>query len=79
MSLEPLASLPIKWRDLDPQIAEQAGRLRQTIASLSTQDAIHLATALDQKVDVFVTNDRPLAKIVRKVLPSKTLAEWCET
>ncbi len=73
VTLEALVSLPIKWRDLDGSVAEQAGRLRQTVVGLKTPDAVHLATALDQKVDVFITNDLPLAKLARRLLPTQTL------
>lgn len=58
-------------------VARQAGILRLSAGSkLKLPDAIHLATALDQKADVFITNDGRLAKIAQPFVPTKTLAEW---
>lgn len=59
----------------DDSLCQAAGKLWRR-HGLKLPDAIHLATALDQKVDVFMTNDLPLAKIACRVLPTKTLAEW---
>lgn len=44
-------------------IAEKAGQLRQTIRSIRTPDALHLATALECGADYFITNDKDLAKL----------------
>ena len=45
------------------EISIIAGRLRSQYRALRTVDALQLATALEQKVDVFVTNDHGLLKL----------------
>lgn len=61
----------------DDSICQLAGRFRHQYG-IKLPDAIHLATACTQNAAVFVTNDRPLAKIAGLVLPTKTLAEWSD-
>ncbi len=63
---------------VDTSIANLAGGLRQRHAKLRLPDAIHLATALDQKADHFITNDLILAKIAKGIIPTKTLAGYDE-
>ncbi|MCA9470951.1 MAG: type II toxin-antitoxin system VapC family toxin [Nitrospirales bacterium] len=48
--------------DVNARIAYDASRLRAE-SSLRTPDALHLATALAQHADWFVTNDRALTKL----------------
>ena len=43
-------------------IAEKAASLR-AVQNLKTPDAIHIATALDQKADFFLTNDAKLPRL----------------
>jgi predicted nucleic acid-binding protein len=57
-------------------IGSLAGSLRVQHPSLRLADAIHLATALDGKVDVFITDDRPLTKVSKTLIKTRTLAEW---
>ncbi len=61
----------------DDSICATAGRLRQEHGTkLRLADAIHLATALEQKAEVFITNDLTLAKIAKGIIPTKTLADY---
>ncbi len=48
--------------EVTASIAFEASRIRAT-SSLRTPDALHLATALMQKVDWFVTNDKALTRL----------------
>jgi predicted nucleic acid-binding protein len=58
-----LSSFPnLTWVNLDPAIADRAASLRARY-SLSTPDAIHLASALASQADVFLTNDRALRRV----------------
>ena len=47
---------------IDEGIVDVASNLRATY-SIRTPDAIHLATAITKKADVFLTNDRALKKV----------------
>ncbi len=67
----------LKTVPANDSICIAAGRLRQEHgAKLRLADALHLATALDQKADFFITNDLPLAKIAKDIMPTKTLASY---
>jgi len=69
----------LKTVPADDSICATAGRLRQEHGTkLRLADAIHLATALDQKADHFITNDLILAKIAKGIIPTKTLAGYDE-
>lgn len=58
-------------------ICLQAGELRRSLGSkLKLPDALHVATAISVKADVFVTNDVPLAKAAQTLVPVKPLAAW---
>lgn len=71
-SLKHLTSLPA-----NDSRCLAAGQLRQRWGKqLKLPDAIHLATAIDQKVELFITNDLPLAKLARNTINTKTLAEF---
>lgn len=71
-SLVNLATVPA-----DDTICLAAGKLREKWGrQLKLPDAIHLATALSQKVELFITNDVPLAKIARQILATKTLGDF---
>jgi predicted nucleic acid-binding protein len=48
--------------DLSSVIAEKAATLRAA-HNLKTPDAIHIATALDQEADFFLTNDAKLSRL----------------
>ncbi len=48
--------------EVTASIAFEASRIRAT-SSLRTPDALHLATALMQKVDWFVTNDKAFTRL----------------
>lgn len=54
-------------------IGKRAGTLRQLHPLLGLADSVHLATAIEQGADVFMTHDIPLAKIANKVIATKTL------
>jgi predicted nucleic acid-binding protein len=69
------AKFNLKTIAADNRLCQAAGGLRREYG-MKLPDAIHLATALDQKVDVFVTNDSSLLKIAKRLLPTKTLGEW---
>lgn len=47
----------------DKDVCLKAAELRQQHTSLKLPDAIHLATAILAKADIFVTADKPLVKI----------------
>ena len=54
----------IDYIPVDLEVALEAGRLRaRNGPRLRTPDAIHLATAITQQADVFVTNDHGLLKL----------------
>lgn len=57
--LAPLHSRSISVVPLSSYIAEKAGQLRLDYG-LKPADAIHIATAICSKADIFVTNDRQL-------------------
>ncbi|MEO6760861.1 MAG: type II toxin-antitoxin system VapC family toxin [Candidatus Saccharimonadales bacterium] len=57
---------------LDEAVANQAATLQRD-ANLRIGDAIHLATALQEKADLFLTNDLQLAKIAQKYLKVQIL------
>lgn len=63
----------IQFVDIDKKIANLAGQLRKDHHSLKTPDAIHLATAISIKADLFITNYFSLAKVAKTLLPTKTL------
>jgi predicted nucleic acid-binding protein len=63
----------LQFIHLDEMVAEKAASLQRE-TSLCIGDAIHLATALIQKVDVLFTNDLVFAKTAKKYLAVKTLA-----
>ena len=58
-----LASLPIQVLEVNPGIAERAGKLRSQYPSVPTPDALIVATALENDCDIFVTNDKRLKKL----------------
>ena len=58
-----LASFPgVTWTALDLPVADRAAALRARYR-LRTPDAIQLATALQARADVFLTNDRDLRRV----------------
>lgn len=61
----------------DDGICSKAGKLRLEYGSrLRLPDAIHLVTAINNHADLFVTNDIKLAKVSKKLIPTKLLSEW---
>jgi predicted nucleic acid-binding protein len=54
--------------EVTANIASEASRIRAE-SSLRTPDALHLATALIQKADWFVTNDKAFTRLLN--LPLK--------
>lgn len=44
--------------------------------ALKLPDALHIATAQLSGAEVFITNDKKLAQVARKLVPTKTLADW---
>jgi predicted nucleic acid-binding protein len=63
-------------RPVDTAIASLAGSLRSQYPALRLADSIHLATALNGKAAILVTNDRQLANITKKLMPTETLATY---
>lgn len=59
-----LAVLPVAW-----EIAQSAAELRRMYSSLRTPDAIQLATAVEAKADVFITNDQKLLHLSKPPVP----------
>ncbi|HEC79524.1 MAG TPA: PIN domain-containing protein [candidate division WOR-3 bacterium] len=49
--------------EIDPIIAERAGRLKGKYFSLRTLDALQISAALSVNVDAFLTNDKNLTQI----------------
>ena len=69
----------IDYIPMDAEIAIRAGRLRAAHGpKLKTPDAIHLATALWEHADLFVTNDRELLKLTLLDLKIHPLGEPLE-
>jgi predicted nucleic acid-binding protein len=64
-----LAGLKIAYSPVSEAIAFDAARLR-AVHRLKTPDALHLATALANRADLFVTNDRRLDRIVAQGMPT---------
>ena len=58
---------------VDTVIASLAGSLRVQYPALRMADSVHLATALNGKAAVFVTNDHRLANISNKLMATETL------
>lgn len=57
-------------------ICSRAGKLRLEYGpKLKLPDALHLATALNCKANLFLTNDEGLAKIAKRLITSKLLSE----
>ncbi len=48
---------------LDKQVAKYASWLRATYCSIKAMDALQLATAIQNKCDVFLTNDKQLRQV----------------
>jgi predicted nucleic acid-binding protein len=60
----------------DDKICIRAGKLRLKLGSkLRLPDAMHLATALNSNADLFITNDKKLAKAAQKLIPTKLLSQ----
>ncbi len=58
----------------DDAICMRAGLLRQKYGSkLKLPDALHLATAVVCKADMFITDDAALAKVSQQIIETKTL------
>lgn len=70
--IENLSTIPA-----DNTICLKAGQLRKEYGSkLKLPDALHTATGMLASADMFITNDIPLAKIAKKLLPTTLLSEW---
>ena len=75
ITLETFLAMPdLQLVPLDATIAARAGKLQHD-TGLKIGDAIHLATALDRQADVFLTNDKRLAKTAAQYLSVKTLEQ----
>jgi len=62
----------LQFAMVNESIAEQAALLQRS-QRLQIGDAIHLATAIKQKADLFFTNDKQLAKAVAKFIKVRSL------
>jgi predicted nucleic acid-binding protein len=61
----------------DDDICFESGKLRlEHRPALQLPDAIHLATAIKKKADLFITNDLVLAKLSQQFVPTKLLVEF---
>ena len=66
-----LATIPA-----DDSICKTAGELRLKFGPiLKLPDAMHLATALSNNANLFITNDEKLAKVAQKLIPTKLLSQ----
>lgn len=66
----------LKTVPANDSVCLMAGELRLKYGpALKLPDAVHLATALDNDVNLFVTNDRQFAKIAQKLIPTKLLSQ----
>jgi len=61
--------------EVSRSIGKRAGSLRTAFPVLRLTDALHLATAIEYGADMFITNDRPLAKVAKKLIPTEVLAD----
>lgn len=66
-----LAVLPVAW-----EIAQTAANLRRTYPSLGTPDAIQLATTVEAKADVFITNDKNLLRLSKQPIPIVSMTRF---
>lgn len=73
--LGPLLSPSITIAPVTQAIAELAGQLKIKYG-IKNIDAIHVATALNFRAKVFVTNDLPFAQKISQIIPTKTLADF---
>lgn len=72
-NLATLHKIPrLQFISLGESLAEQAALLQKE-NNLQIGDAIHLATAIEQRVDVFFSNDKQLVRIAKKYLAVKQL------
>ena len=72
-SLETLQRIPqLSFIPLNENLAEQAVHLQRK-NNLQIGDAIHLATALEQRADALFTNDKLLAKIAKSHITVREL------
>lgn len=60
----------------DKAVCAQAAELRREYSTLRLPDAIHLATAILAKADIFITADKPLAKIAKKEIKTAYLKDF---
>ena len=49
--------------EISEKIAERAGRLRSRYTELRTVDAVQLAAAIENGIEIFITNDKKLKKV----------------
>jgi len=49
--------------EISEKIAERAGRLRGRYTELRTIDAVQLASAIENGIEIFITNDKKLKKV----------------
>lgn len=63
---------------IDRQVLEMAARVRARLVSLRLPDAIHLATAVLGKCDVFVSNDRRFGNVAMRdpLMPIRTFVTF---
>ncbi len=61
----------------DDDVCFEAGKLRiKYNFRLKLPDAIHMVTAINNKADIFVTNDSKLASISKDLIPTKLLSDF---
>lgn len=74
---ELLFNLPgLSFIELNSDIALLAQQLRSDNPYLKAPDAIHLATALGQNCEYFISQDKKLNKIANKYLKSLTVEQF---
>ena len=59
--------------DIDSSIAEQGAKIRGQYKNFKAMDALQIATAIEKKCDMFLTNDRQLRQ--EKELPCMTMED----
>lgn len=60
----------------DDVVCQRAGQLRRQFAGLRLPDALHLASALQVGAEVFITDDKQLVAIAKRVMHAHTLDTW---
>lgn len=71
-----LSSSTVVFGVVNKSVLLYAAKLRRKHSTLKAPDAIHLATAINSKCDVFVTNDKKLASLKQSEIKVVLLTDF---